>query len=96
MQAEEVIKRVIELCGKYAADQGILFGSRAKGTALERSDIDIAVSGVAHFSALREEIENLPTLFTVDIVDLDTCTNLLLLEEIRKYGKKIYEKVSVL
>ncbi len=35
MQAEEVIKRVIELCGKYAADQGILFGSRAKGTALE-------------------------------------------------------------
>lgn len=96
MQAEEVIKKVIELCQKYSADQGILFGSRAKGTALERSDIDIAVSGVAQFSALQEEIENLPTLFHVDVVDMDTCTNSLLLEDIRKYGKKIYEKVSVL
>ena len=96
MQAEEVIKKVIELCQKYSADQGILFGSRAKGTALERSDIDIAVSGVAQFSALQEEIENLPTLFRVDVVDMDTCTNSLLLEDIRKYGKKIYEKVSVL
>ena len=93
MQAEEVIGKVVELCQKYDADQSILFGSRAKGTALERSDIDIAVSGVTQFSALQEEIENLPTLFIVDVVDMDTCTNPLLLEDIRKYGKKIYEKV---
>lgn len=91
-----MIENVIELCRKYSAEQGILFGSRAKGTALERSDIDIAVSGVAQFSALLEEIENLPTLFSVDIVDMDTCTNTLLLEDIRKYGKKIYEKVPIL
>ena len=96
MQAEEVIKRITELCQKYSADQGILFGSRAKGTALARSDIDIAVSGVAQFSALQEEIENLPTLFSVDIVDMDTCTNAQLLEDINKYGKKIYEKVPIL
>lgn len=96
MQAEEVIERIAALCGKYSADQGILFGSRAKGTARSRSDIDIAVSGVTDFSALQEEIENLPTLFTVDLVDMDTCTNSLLLEDIKKYGKKIYEKVSVL
>ena len=73
-----------------------MFGSRAKGTALERSDIDIAVSGVVQFSALQEEIGNLPTLFSVDIVNLDTCTNPLLQEDIRNYGKKIYEKISVL
>lgn len=91
-----MIKKIAELCQKYSADQGILFGSRAKGTALERSDIDIAVSGVVQFSALQEEIENLPTLFSVDIVDMDTCRNSQLLEDIRKYGKKIYEKVSVL
>ena len=96
MQAEEVVKEIAELCRKYAADQGILFGSRAKGTALPGSDIDVAVSGVERFSALQEEIENLPTLFTVDLVDMDTCANSLLLEDIRKYGKKIYEKVSVL
>ncbi|NBJ91978.1 nucleotidyltransferase family protein [Parablautia muri] len=96
MQAEEVIAKVAQLCWKYSAEQGILFGSRAKGTALARSDIDIAVSGVDDFFAFQEEVENLPTLFSVDIVDMDTCTNPLLLEEIRKYGKKIYEKVPVL
>lgn len=96
MQAEEVIRKITELCQKYSADQGILFGSRAKGTARERSDIDIAVSGVDRFWALQEEIENLPTLFVIDVVDMDTCTNSLLLEDIRKYGKKIYEKTSVL
>ena len=96
MQAEEAIKRIAELCRKYSANQVILFGSRAKGTALERSDIDIAVSGVVQFSALQEEIGNLPTLFSVDIVNLDTCTNPLLQEDIRNYGKKIYEKISVL
>lgn len=96
MQAEEVIGKIVELCRSYSANQVILFGSRAKGTALERSDIDIAVSGVIRFPELREEIENLPTLFSVDIVDMDTCTNSLLLEDIGKYGKKIYEKISVL
>ncbi len=93
MQAEEVIGKVVEICRKYDADQGILFGSRAKGTALERSDIDIAVSGVRDFLSMQEEVENLPTLYTVDIVDMDTCANPLLLEDIGKYGKKIYEKI---
>ena len=93
MQAEEVIEKVADICRKYSANQGILFGSRAKGTALERSDIDIAVSGATDFYALQEEVENLPTLYTVDLVNLDICMNQLLLEDIRRYGKKIYEKV---
>ncbi len=87
MNAEEVIGKIAQLCRKYSAKQGILFGSRAKGTALSRSDIDIAVSGVADFPAFQED---------VDIVDMDTCTNPLLLEDIRKYGKKIYEKIPIL
>ena len=73
-----------------------MFGSRAKGTALDRSDIDIAVSGVKDFVAMQEETENLPTLYKVDMIDMDSCRNELLLEDIRKYGKKIYEKISVL
>ena len=66
-----------------------MFGSRAKGTALERSDIDIAVSGVNDFDALEEEIEEIPTLYTVDLLNMDTCRNELILEDIRKYGHKI-------
>lgn len=61
----------------------ILYGSRAKGTAMERSDIDIAVSGVDNFESLVEKVEELPTLFSVDLVNMDTCRNQLLLEDIR-------------
>ena len=57
--------------------------------ALERSDIDIAVSGVKAFDALEEEIEEIPTLYIVDLLNMDTCRNELILEDIRKYGRKI-------
>ena len=67
----------------------ILYGSRAKGTAMERSEIDIAVSGVDNFESLVEKVEELPTLFSVDLVNMDTCRNQLLLEDIRQYGREI-------
>ena len=61
----------------------------AKGTARERSDIDIAVSGVENFNELVEKAEELPALYSVDIVNMDTCKNQLLLEDIRQYGRKV-------
>ena len=42
MKADEVISRVADLCREHGAKKVILYGSRAKGTAGERSDIDIA------------------------------------------------------
>lgn len=50
MKADEIINQVAELCKKYHAKEVILYGSRAKGTARERSDIDIAVSGEENFN----------------------------------------------
>lgn len=41
MQADEIIRKIAELCHKYSAKEAVLFGSRAKGTALEQSDFDI-------------------------------------------------------
>ena len=52
MTLAKVLEEVKKLCVKYQAQEVVLFGSRAKGTALERSDIDIAVSGVKAFDAL--------------------------------------------
>ncbi|WP_443596573.1 nucleotidyltransferase family protein [Agathobacter sp.] len=89
MKVEEVISRVAELCRRYDAQKVILYGSRAKGTALERSDIDVAVSGVKDFDALSDEVEELPTLYSVDLLNLDTCRNDLLMEDIRQYGREI-------
>lgn len=90
MILEEVFWKIIEICRRNGASKVILFGSRAKETARERSDIDIAVCGVHDMEKLQEEIEDIPTLYTVD---LDTCENQLLLEDIEQYGQKIYEEV---
>ena len=59
MRVDEVIAEITQRCRKYGAQKIILFGSRAKGTATERSDIDIAVSGVASCDIfeLEEELE---------------------------------------
>ena len=89
MKVEEVISRIAELCRQYDAQKVILYGSRAKGTALERSDIDVAVSGVKDFAELSDAVEDLPTLYSVDLLNLDTCRNDLLLEDIRQYGREI-------
>ena len=89
MSPEEVIREVGKLCKKYQAKEVILYGSREKGTARERSDIDIAVTGVDDFDMLAEEVEDLPTLYSVDLLNLDTCRNQLLLEDIKEYGRKI-------
>ena len=89
MRAEEVIEEVADLCRQFQAKKVILYGSRVKGTARERSDIDIAVFGVENFDELAEKVEELPTLYSVDLLNADTCRNELLLEDIRKYGREI-------
>ena len=61
VKAEEVIQEVVKLCREFNADRIILYGSRAKGTATERSDIDIAVSGIDDFDELAMMVEELPT-----------------------------------
>jgi predicted nucleotidyltransferase len=51
-----------------------LFGSRADGTAHERSDIDIGIDGphpvpLEALELIRDELEEAPTLYTIDVVD---------------------------
>lgn len=89
LKVEEIIQAVIKICNEFQAKEVVLYGSRAKGTARERSDIDIAVSGVNDFDLLVEKIEDLSTLYSVDVLNMDTCRNELLMEDVRKYGRKI-------
>ena len=93
MILEEVFQKITEICRRNGASRVILFGSRAKGTARDRSDIDIAVCGTKDNGKLREELEDITTLYTIDVVDMDECGNELLLEDIKQYGRKIYEKI---
>ena len=47
------------------------------------------VLGVNDIEEIREQIEEIPTLYSFDIVDLEECTNQLLKEDIALYGRKI-------
>jgi predicted nucleotidyltransferase len=52
-----------------------LFGSWASGNAGERSDIDIGIEGPTPMDAaamcdIRDAVEALPTMYSVDVVDL--------------------------
>ena len=83
------IHRAAEKCGVRKV---ILFGSRARGTHSERSDIDIAASG-GDFDRFYEEIqENVHSLLMFDVVELDRGVTAELQEELSRDGVVIYEK----
>ena len=79
---------------KHNVQKVILFGSRARGTHTERSDIDIAVVG-GNFDAFYWDIkDNTHSLLMFDIVNMDDFTSDDLRKEIDKDGITIYEKAS--
>lgn len=77
---------------KHDVEQVILFGSRARGTHTERSDVDIAVRG-GDFDGFYWDIkENVDSLLMFDVVNLDEYISPELAEELSKEGVVIYEK----
>ena len=50
-------KEIIQLAQRHQIKKAILFGSRARGDARERSAIDLAVSGGPVQASLREAID---------------------------------------
>lgn len=70
-----------------------LFGSRAKGTHSQRSDIDLALAGpidALGAEAIAAELEELPLPYRFDIQALDNITNEPLIKHIERVGIKIY------
>ena len=90
---ERAERDIITLARKHGIQKVILFGSRARGDNWERSDIDLAVSGgnIADFSY--DVDEEVWTLLLIDVVNLDRYISDELLEEIRRDGVVLYEKV---
>ena len=71
----------------------ILFGSRARGDNLPKSDIDLAVSGGDKTMFSLDVEEETSTLLTYDVVDLDAAIQDNLRAAIEKEGILLYEKV---
>lgn len=89
---ERVKKDIILFAKKHSVEKVILFGSRARGTNTERSDIDIAVYG-GDFEGFYWDIkENVHSLLMFDVVEADTRISEELRKEIKKDGVVIYEK----
>ena len=78
---------------KYGVNKVVLFGSRARGTHTERSDIDIAVYGGDFDKFFGDIKENVHSLLMFDIVDMDNCHSYELKKEIEREGVTIYEKI---
>ena len=81
MKKKEIISRVVEIIRRYQGGEYkiFLFGSWAKGTAVDTSDMDIALLGPQEIDrdtmiAIKQEIEKIPTLRGIDIVDLQAAS----------------------
>ena len=87
----EIQNQIRKFAKDCVLDKVILFGSRARGTNRERSDIDLAVSGenVLRFEELLEEQAD--TLLTFDVVNLDEISNKFK-EMINREGFVLYTK----
>ena len=74
---EAAIRIGVDIIRRHLPDPAVrifLFGSRARGSAHERSDIDIGVEGPrpidhATLAAIIEETDESPTLYSIDVVD---------------------------
>ena len=79
MEKDEIIKKTARIVRKYVPDDYkiYVFGSWAKGNALETSDIDIGILGKekvkwSSMAKILEKTENIPTLRSIDVVDLNS------------------------
>lgn len=75
--------------------RAVLFGSRASGSATERSDYDVAIetNGMDHAAwsawALRTK-EDFPSLCGLELVWMNELTNVELRQKVEQEGKLIY------
>lgn len=84
---------IVRIAKKNGIKKVILFGSRARGTNSERSDIDLAVSGGNALDFYYDVEEEAWTLLMFDVVNLDRGISEELQAEIDRDGVILYEEV---
>ena len=89
---DRVLRKLYFFAQKYSIEKLVLFGSRARGTNTERSDIDIAVYGGDYDHFYWDVKEKIHSLLMFDIVQADELISEELKQEIEKDGVIIYEK----
>ena len=91
---DAVLQDISRFAEQHGLRRVLLFGSRARGTQTERSDIDLAVCG-GDFDGFYWDIkENVHSLLMIDVVDLDAGVSEGLKRELERDGVTLYEKVG--
>jgi len=95
--SEHTIQKLVDVFKRNnLIDAAILFGSRAKGTFREGSDIDIALKGeklnVQMLKKIELQVDELMLPYEVNIIIYQTITNQQLIEHIKRAGITIYYK----
>ena len=79
MEKEEIIKEIIKIVRQFLSEEYkiFLFGSWAKGTALDVSDLDIGLDGPGKIDQeimikIKAGLEGILTLRSIDLVDLNS------------------------
>jgi predicted nucleotidyltransferase len=88
-----VLKDIALFAENNSVDKVVLFGSRARGTNTERSDVDLAVYGGDFDSFYWSITDNVNSLLSFDIVNADKNISDELKREIARDGIVIYEKI---
>lgn len=84
-----------ELAAQPAVCRVLLFGSRARGTARERSDIDLAVDAPGaseqEWARIADTVDEAETLLRIDLVRLDEASGEFR-EEIEREGVVLFAR----
>lgn len=81
---EKLKKEILEVVGRHldlTKYHVFFFGSRITGKGTDRSDIDVGIEGSEPIPArawleIKEEIENIPMLYKIEIVDFSQVANI--------------------
>lgn len=87
---ETVLDFIMNASRDLGMDEVILFGSRATGRYVEKSDIDLAISGARRRDFQELLDEKCPTLLQFDFVDLSQELNPGFRSRIDSEGVKLY------
>lgn len=85
---QKIFDEILDICHKHKSiNKVILFGSRARGDNLLKSDIDLAVYCENSISEFIEDIEmNTSTLLEFDFSDMKDIQDEFFIEQVEKRG----------
>lgn len=93
----KALPALISNLAELGAERIILYGSRARGDAAERSDIDLAIDAPdiseRKWFAIEDAVEKTDTLLKIDCILLQKAPDKLK-ENITRDGKVLYERTT--